>query len=77
MLQISIVETDWFFDWFEFRETKSFNIEVNPEGEETSKYEDVGIESSNFFLLCGLLLLAIPAFGIIYFIKMLYYKMLG
>ena len=77
MLQISVVETDWFFDLFEFRETKSFNTETNPEGEETSKYEDVGIESSNFFLLLGAVLLVIPVFGIIYLMKKLYYKILG
>ena len=39
MLQIEAISVDWFYDMFEFRETKSFNKKINAEGQEISKYE--------------------------------------
>lgn len=62
---------------FEFRETKSFATKVNADGVEFSKYEQVGIDSTNFFLLLGPVLLAIPVFGIYYILKALSTRMLA
>ena len=77
MLQIQAISVEGFYDLFNFRETKSFNTKINAEGEEVSKYEQAGIESSNFFLMMGPVLLMIPAFVIFYILKALCTRILA
>ena len=62
MVNLSLLDTDQYFEPFDFRETPAFKTEQYENGDEYSVFDDAGYSSSNFFLLLGPMLLIIPVF---------------
>ena len=65
MCSLDFMQTETLYEGFGFRETEVFNTEINFEGEEQSKYDSAGYDSSNFFLLIGPILIIVVS-AIIY-----------
>ena len=54
LMSLEVVDTDSLFvSWFGFRETQLFALRTLENGEELSKFEDAGYDSSNFIQLLG------------------------
>ena len=72
MCSLEFIPTGDILDYIkEFRETKSFAIELNSEGEEVSKFAEAGYDSSNYWQLLGALFFIVLAFGVFTLCKLL------
>ena len=62
MCALEFIPKEKALEFFNFRETEPFNMRADSNGEESSKYDDAGYDSSNFFELIGPILIMIVLF---------------